>query len=59
MSKNPKLLGAAGFGPLTIPNDTRYIGGDVLWQWVLVDPAANAFGLTMSDAAAMRIGAKR
>ncbi|MCA8969658.1 MAG: VCBS repeat-containing protein [Planctomycetes bacterium] len=51
--------GAAGFGPLTIPNDTRYIGGDVLWQWVLVDPAANAFGLTMSDAAAMRIGAKR
>ncbi len=50
--------GAARFGPLPIQSDPRFVGGDLLWQWLVIDTTANSFGLTMSDAAVMRIGAK-
>ncbi|MCA8970315.1 MAG: FG-GAP repeat protein [Planctomycetes bacterium] len=50
--------GAARFGALKIDPNPTFVGVDLLWQWVVLDPPANAFGLTLSDAATMRIGAK-
>jgi leucyl aminopeptidase len=48
--------GGSGRIALPIPNDASLIGLDVFHQWIVVDPAANAFGLAVSAGARSRIG---
>lgn len=50
--------GASSFGPLEVKSDPQLIGLELLWQWLVLDPGANSFGMTTSDAAIMRQGRK-
>ena len=42
--------------PLSIPRIPRLAGGQLYYQWLVVDPRANGLGLTSSNAARTRIG---
>ncbi|MCA8970025.1 MAG: FG-GAP repeat protein [Planctomycetes bacterium] len=44
--------------PLSIPNDPAFTGVRLLFQWLLLDQGANKVGLTLSDCARVRIGAR-
>lgn len=50
--------GSSKFGPMQISSELRWLGADLNWQWLVLDPGGNAFGLTLSDAAEWTIGAK-
>lgn len=54
----PARIDSAGFAEVNVrvPAAPGLVGLDVFTQFVLPDPAANAFGLTTSDAVAVRIG---
>ncbi|MCA8970417.1 MAG: VCBS repeat-containing protein [Planctomycetes bacterium] len=57
----PATIDAQGRGNVAfpIPGDwTSYVGAKLNFEWLLVDTAANSIGLTLSDAAEMRLGQK-
>ena len=45
----------SGFG-FNIPNNVTYIGAKIGTQIGAIDPGANALGVSMTDAVAMRVG---
>ncbi|MCB9881005.1 MAG: FG-GAP repeat protein [Planctomycetes bacterium] len=44
--------------PIALPNAPQYVGVQLSFEWLVFDPSANAFGLTLSDAAEIRLGPK-
>ena len=54
-SRRTGSTGATSF-PFFLPNDPSIVGARVLGQWAVVDPPANALGITVSPGGVLTIG---